>query len=249
MSPLEFTLLFFAGVAVNTYAILVGGAMFLSIPLFQLVFPHAAVGQLIGTIKVGSLARGASAVAVTLRKVDLRDHVAEILIPLLVGTLVASYFISGISQLWVLPAVLMAIAVSENAKRLSKVFSRKLFQAFAVGTGLYGGAIGAGVITMIMALLRIKLPLDEDIAQVRIDANAIEFAMNVVAVLVLWGVGGLSGYVWVPWAAGSAVGGFLGGRLLNRMTTARTKYQRVLLIAVYVLAVAAALMPWVKGLS
>lgn len=142
----------------NTYAILVGGAMFLSIAIFQLVFPHAAVGQLIGTIKVGSLARRATSVAVTFKQVNLRRHAAEILIPLLLGAVVGADFISDVSQLWVLPAIVLAILVSENAKRLGSVFSRRLFQVCAFAVGLYGGAIGAGVIAMIMALLRIKLP-------------------------------------------------------------------------------------------
>jgi hypothetical protein len=234
---------------INTWAVLAGGAMFLSIPLFQLLFPQAALGQLIGTIKVGSLARGASSVAVTFRQVNLRHHSVEILVPLLLGAIVGAYFISDVSQLWVLPAMVVAIVVSENARRLSAVFSRRMFQVSAVSVGVYGGAIGAGVMTMILAILRIKLPAEEDIAQVRIDANAVEFLMNVAAVVLLISVGGLTGYAWVAWAIGAVAGGILGGKLLKRMKTIASRFQRRLLVAAYVVALITAIVPWMKEFS
>ncbi len=218
--------------------------MFLALPIFQLVFPGASVGHLVGTIKVGSLTRGLTSVGVTFRHVNLRGHVIDILAPLLLGVAAGAWFISSISQLWVLPAVLLAIAASEYAKRLNAIFSRRLFQISAFAVGLYGGIIGAGVITMIIALLRIKIPEDSAIAQVRIDANAVELIMNIGAIIVAWRVGNLDNFAWVPWALGSAIGGVLGGRLLKKTVTVSRRTQRLLLLCVYGLAAAAALVPW-----
>lgn len=203
---LPWVFLFLAGVFVSVYAVLIGGAMFLALPVFQILFPDMALGTLLGSIKVGSLFRGFTSVAVTFKRVNLRGVGILVILPALIGSVGGALFVARASQLWILPAVGIAILASEQGKWIHDHVSRPLVSLAALLVGLYGGVIGAGVIIMIMALLRTVFAADSSIAQVRIDAILVEFGMGVCAVFTLWASGSLSGLAWLPWSLGCAVG-------------------------------------------
>lgn len=57
----QLIIIFLAAVPLGIYAIIFGGTLFLSLPYFQILFPEALVGSIVGNIKVGSVFRNGMA--------------------------------------------------------------------------------------------------------------------------------------------------------------------------------------------
>ena len=136
--------LFLAGALLGVYAVVIGGGMFLSVPLFQFLYPAASIGQIVGSIKVGSATRGLASTWATWRQVRPSEGLL-LSAPFVVGAALGAYLISGIDQRWMLPIVVSAIVISECAPRLHRVLNKSLFRASALVTGVYGGVLGAGL--------------------------------------------------------------------------------------------------------
>jgi uncharacterized protein len=239
-------ILFFAGAILGVYAVVVGGGMFFSVPLFQFLLPTASVGQIVGSIKVGSATRGLASTWTTWHRVRLREGLL-LAVPFVIGATIGAYLISGIDQRWMLPIVVSAIVVSELAPRLHRILDRTLYRAAALVAGVYGGVLGAGLGVLIVALLRVLIPDESRIMDVKIQARFIEFIMGLAAITVHFWAGNLVTNVWLPWALGSFVGGALGGLLLNRLINVPAPVQRFFLFAAYAAALAGAGAPYFPG--
>lgn len=233
-------LVFFTAIPVGVMAILVGGTMFLSIPLFQLLFPNMAMGALIGNFKVGSVVRDIVA-SYVLRKKIVVQKILPIIIAFLLGSALGAFGVADLSQAFVLPAIIIGILLAEFAQKISANISRKTYLIVAFAVGVFGGILGAGISVLIIALLRVKNPKDEDIHVIRAEAVFLELTINAMAVLVFLTYGKLSPAVFIPWAAGSFVGGTIGSHLLHKTGRLSPRFQKNLLRAVFVFALVIAL--------
>ena len=236
-------LLFLAGGVLGVYAVVLGGGMFFSVPLFQFLFPAAPVGQIVGNIRVGSAARGLASTWTTWRQVRVAEGLL-LAIPFVVGATVGAYLISGIDQRWMLPIIVSAIVLSESASQLHRILHKGLHWLVALITGIYGGVLGAGLGVLIVAFLRVRTPADDHIVDVKIQARFIEFVMGIAAIVVHFLAGNLIAALWLPWAAGNLAGGALGGLLLKRLLAISARTQRLLLRAAYAVALIGALIPY-----
>ena len=62
--------LFLSAVPIGVFAVVLGGSMFLSIPVFQIFFPEMSMSAVIGNIKVGSVIRNMGAVVVLKKHIN-----------------------------------------------------------------------------------------------------------------------------------------------------------------------------------
>lgn len=235
--------LFCAGAILGAYAVVIGGGMFFSVPLFQFLFPAATVGQIVGSIKVGSATRGLASTWATWRQVRVKEGLM-LAAPFVVGAAAGAYLIAGIDQRWILPIVLGAIVISELAARLHTLLHPSFYWPASLAAGAYGGVLGAGLGVLIVALLRVLTPDETRIVDVKIQARFVEFVMGVAAITVHIWAGNLVTGIWLPWALGNLVGGAAGGLLLNRLLHVPARIQRLMLYAAYAAALAGAALPY-----
>lgn len=231
--------LFLGGIPIGMYAFMIGGAMFLSIPFFQLLFPEFTMGALLGNIRIGSAIRTISG------SWSLRKHIhykasVKTVIPLCIGALLGAFGVASISQSFVLPAILVAIVLSENAKWISDHLSQKHIFLITLLLGIFGGILGAGIGLILLALSRIQIPDDTKIVDVRANAVFMELFLHWFAVIAFFIQGVMMPEIWVPWAAGSFTGGLIGGTLVQYTGKLPARGQRILLRIVFVFAIGVA---------
>lgn len=231
--------LFFGGIVIGVLAILLGGTMFFSIPLFQFLFPGLSLGGIVGNIKVGSVIRSISASSALWKKVSL-NIALPFLLPLVIGSAIGALSIASVSQNFVLPALIVAIILSEAAGVISRNMPRSLMHVFSFGFGLFGGILGAGIGAILPALVRMRIPDDAQIVDVRAIAVFLELSIHIVAVIVLLFAGVLDMNIWLPWSAGSLIGGYIGGRLIVHTGKLSGTVQRWMLRGVFLFAIALA---------
>lgn len=228
--------LFASSVPIGIFAIVFGGTMFLSIPVFQLLFPEMIMASIIGNIKMGSVIRNVGAVH------TLRKHInAKKFLPLIAifcaGSIIGALLVSHASNALILPTIVVAIFVTEFAPWISKHIPKSFFYLITFAVGIFGGIIGAGILLLIIALLRIAIPEDHNLHHVRSLAIFTELLMAVVAVIVFAFTGHLIFHVWVVWAVGSLIGGFIGGKILHHTGKMSPHVQKWALRAIFVFAV------------
>ena len=140
------------------------------------------------------------------------------------------------SQKYVLPIIIGAFFVTEYAQVLASKFGPKLFIVLAILVGIYGGLFGAGIFLLILALVRMKIPQDERIIEVRVNTVVLEIGNAAAAVVAFAILGKLSFTIWVPWAAGSIIGGYLGGVVIKKTGHCAPETQKTLLRLIFLFA-------------
>src|SRR6516165_4962489 len=238
-------LLVVGGFIVGILSVIVGGGFFVSIPLFQFLFPTASYGAIIGNLKVGSFFRG---IASTITNRNEIDWLGNLLwsVPLVIGTVLGVMVIAHLHQRWMLPAIITAIALSELAPWLAKRITKGSFQAASLATGAYAGFLGAGIGIILVALFRLKHPAVERIAHVNIQARFVEWLIGIVAVIAHYFHGNLILALWLVWSVGSFAGGLMGGLLLENLGAMSGKMQKSVLRLAYLVAIAGALLPFLN---
>jgi uncharacterized membrane protein YfcA len=250
LAPWVFTrqpaLLLVGGFIVGILSVIVGGGFFVSIPLFQFLFPTVSYGAIIGNLKVGSFFRGIGSTITNRREIDWLGNLLWS-VPLVIGTVLGVMVIAHLHQRWMLPAIIAAIALSERAPWLAKRITKGSFQAASLATGVYAGFLGAGIGIILVALFRLEHPEDERIAHVKIQARFIEWLIGIVAVIAHYFHGNLILALWLVWSVGSFAGGLVGGVLLEKLGTMPGNIQKIVLRLAYLVAIAGALLPFLNS--
>src|SRR4029453_17037221 len=241
----ETALLLVGGFVVGIFSVIIGGGFFISIPLFQFLFPSVSYGAIVGNLKVGSFFRGIGSTITNRKEID---WLGEPLLsgPLVPGTGLGVMVIAKLHQRWMLPAILAAIAVSELAPWLAKGITKGSFRAASLATGAYAGFLGAGMGIILVALFRLQHPEDERIAHVQVQARFVEWLIGIVAVIAHYFHGNLILAVWFVWSVGSFAGGLAGGVFFEKLGAMPGKIQKIVLRLAYLVAIAGALLPFLN---
>ncbi|NBX66434.1 MAG: hypothetical protein EBQ96_05505 [Proteobacteria bacterium] len=97
-----------AGFILGVFAVVFGGTMFFTIPLMQVLFPAASFGVIIGNAKVGSFFRSIGSTISTHKQIAYKDCL-KLSVTAFIGTAIGASLIADLSQMWLFPAVCMAI--------------------------------------------------------------------------------------------------------------------------------------------
>lgn len=224
------------GIVAGVIAAVVGGGMFFSLPVFQLLFPRVPLGVLVGNIKVGSFIRGIGSAATTWRLIEFKRTLNASLVAFS-GTLIGAFIITDLDQRWLLPLTVFAVIVAELTPRISKYITARTFTGASFLIGLYTGFLGAGTGIFLVALFRAKHPEDAEIAVVKANARFAETFLGISAVAVHWFFGNLMLALWLPWSIGAFVGGMLGGWFINFMNRLSGRWQKAILRFGFALAI------------
>ena len=239
-------ILLVSGLLIGIFSVVIGGGFFFSVPLLQLLFPHASVGVIVGNLKVASLVRGVSTAWVTRHSIAWRDTLI-CSIPLVIGSFFGATLIADLSQRWILPVLLLAVLVTERAAYLSKYFSvSKLYWAFFL-LGIYTGFLGAGTGLLIVTLLRLRHPEDGEIAWIKIQTRLIELVAVVSAVIAHLLHGNLVMDIWLYYSIGAFVGGMVGGAILERLEKLSGRVQHIVLRIAFLFGIAVSSKAFILG--
>lgn len=225
-----------AGFVIAVVGVIFGGSLFLSIPLMQIIFPGISFGSVIGNIKTGSFFRGLGSTLSTVKKIELKENL-PLIVTLVLGTIAGSTIISRLDQKWVLPALLIAIILSEFNKKIAKHITKKIYYLAVIMTGVYTGFLGAGSSLLIIALLRFKHKKDEKIGHITIQARFVEWIASFFAVSTHLINGDLIAAIWIPWSIGSILGGIVGGVMLKKIGKMPGKIQKSFLRTAFAIAI------------
>lgn len=241
----------FSGFFISIFAVLFGGSMFFSVPVFQLLFPGATIGAIVGSIKAGSFARG---LITTLKTAPhIRFESLPLYSFLLIWGVFGAFSIAELSQDYLLPVVIVGILVTVFSNKLEALISRsanasgaKHILAFTVG--VYGGFFGAGVALLVFALIRIFEPerygSDDHIIEAKIQARFLEFILVIVALtghLISGTITTANSEMWLPWTIGAGFGGLVGAMGLIHLKKAPTKVQQAILYGSFAVALLTAI--------
>lgn len=225
------------GCVIGIFAVVFGGAMFFALPFIQAVAPGVSYGAVLGNIKVGSFFRSIGSTLSTWRQIAFADNF-KISTLALAGTVAGASAIADLSQAWLLPSVALAIALAFLAPKIAPHVTEKTFGVAAFFTGVYAGIFGAGIGIILIALLRLKHPAETSIGHVKIQARFVEWILVSAAVLTHLFHSNIIAALWVPWSAGSIVGGYIGGVLLKKMGALSGTLQKAILYTAFALAFA-----------
>jgi uncharacterized membrane protein YfcA len=233
MEPTLFFTLLFSAIVIGTFAVLFGGTLFLSLPLFQILFPEMSLAALVGNIKLGSVVRNATAL------IPLWSFIQKDIVPLAAvlctGSVLGALLVTEVSLYWVPAVLIVGWLVSERAGKIT--LSKNLYWLAACTIGVYGGILGAGIMLLIVALLQLR----HELVHARANAVALELSVSAVAVLVFLQLSLIEWTIALTWAAGGIIGGYLGGALLAKTGSLSGETQRWLLRAAFVLALVVAI--------
>lgn len=221
-------ILVICGIMIGILSVLVGGGAFFSAPLIQWLFPGVSLGAIVGNIKAGSFFRSIGSTITTHQHIQYKQNLKLSLIAI-VGTLAGVSVIHDLSQKWLFPIIILAITVSIAAPRIAAHLGSKSFNAASFFIGFYAGFFGAGYGILMIALMRLKYPADEDIAFVKIQARFIEWLLATIAVIAHFLHGNLIVAIWIPWATGSIIGGVIGGIILKKLGSFSGRVQKSVL--------------------
>lgn len=232
----QLLIIFFAAIPIGIYAILFGGSLFLSMPVFQILFPQALVGSIIGNIKVGSVFRNGIALYSGKETSISLLNTLKTALPYIIGTIIGSWGIISLPQIFMIPILIGAIIITEISTTIIKLIPNYLYIAIALLTGIYIGIFGAGSLISILALLHIKNPQNKNIAKTRLEALFIEFILAIISITIFFIGGKLNLMVAFAWTSGSLIGGYFGGKLITRSGKLSPKTQKNFLRATFVIA-------------
>jgi uncharacterized membrane protein YfcA len=227
MSPLDAVAIFAAGLAAGTVNVIVGSGSLITFPtLLALGYPPVLANV---SNNVGLVPGNVSAtVAYRAELVGQRRRLLQLGWASLVGGLIGAVLLLGLPHSVFKAAVPVLIAVAAVLMALQPRISAGLERrgtrpahggpALTAGvllTGVYGGYFGAAQGVVLIALLAIFI--DDDLQRLNGTKNALALTVNAVAGVffiatthVSWSVAGLI-------AAGSVIGGQVGGRYGRRL--------------------------------
>lgn len=236
---------FLSSIPIGIFAIVMGGTMFLSIPVFQILIPEFTLGAIVGTVKVGRVLGNAIALAPLKKNIQPKKILFLSLILCITGA-IGALGLTSVSNSYILPAILIAMLVMEGAPWLSTKMNRSWLTIAAIAVGIYGGFIGAGTSLIILALLRLYTPGDEKIVEVRSQGIYLEMINSAAAVAVIAFSGILVTPIWLAWTAGSIIGSYIGGIIIERTGKMPPHIQKWMLRAVFLFAICVAV--WRMGI-
>tara|TARA_Y100001001_G_scaffold163312_1_gene191989 strand:+ start:971 stop:1459 length:489 start_codon:yes stop_codon:yes gene_type:complete len=149
--------------------------------------------------------------------------------------------ISNIDQIWLIPAIIVAIILALFAPTIANKISKKTFRIASFGAGFYAGIFGAGIGLLLIALLRVKYPREDQIAHVKIQARFAELLLVISAVITHILHGNIIAAIWIPWSIGALVGGYFAGIILHKIGKLPGKTQMILLYTAFAVALLAAI--------
>ena len=201
-----------AAVPIGIFGVVFGGNLFLSLPLFQFMFPDMALGAIIGNVKPGSIVRNIASLAPLRHYVLVRSSVIFVL-TLSLGSIVGATFISMLSasKFYVIPVLIAGWCVMVSAPTLGRYVSHLGFMVAAFCIGMYGGIFGAGISLLIAALIRLRHGGDSELLLVRANSLYLETILTFASVFIFLYQGLIDWWIASIWAIGSFVGGYLGG--------------------------------------
>lgn len=228
-----------AGILIGIQGVVFGGSMFVSLPLFVYLVPGCTTGQYVGNLKLGSLLRSIASTTSTRNSVDWA-YCLGMAWPFVLGTIMGAYLISTLIASYLLLLMVVAVLVAEFAERISKLefwHDRDFFFIAAFAAGIYAGFLGVGLAYLLVALIRVNNPKDEDIIWVKIQARFIETITVIAAVCTHFVNGNIKIEIVFYWAIGTTLGGILGGRLLKRLVAIPPKAQLWIMRASYAMGI------------
>jgi uncharacterized membrane protein YfcA len=227
MSPLDSLAIFAAGLAAGTVNVIVGSGSLITFPiLLALGYPPvlANVSNTVGLVP-GSVS---AVVAYRRELVGQRTRLLQLGGASLLGglsgailllSLPGSVFKAAVPALIAIAALLMA-AQPRISAGLERRGTRRLhggagLQAGVFLTGIYGGYFGAAQSVILIALLAIFI--DDDLQRLNGTKNVLALIVNAVAGLLFIATTTISWSVVGLIAAGSVIGGQVGGRYGRRL--------------------------------
>ena len=212
MDPWTTLWLLVAAVPIGIFGVVFGGNLFLSLPLFQIMFPDMVLGAMIGNIKPGSIVRNLASL-VPLRKHIMVQSSLLLVLALSTGSIVGATFIASLSasRVYVIPVLILGWLVMISAPRLGQYVSHIGFMLTAFVVGMYGGIFGAGISLLIVALLRLRHGATSELLLVRANSLYLETILTFASVFIFLYKGLVDWRIALVWAIGSIVGGYLGG--------------------------------------
>ena len=232
-------LLFFGGVLISIFGSVVGGSLFLSVPFVSLLFPGISLASAIGNIKVGSTFRGLGFIAAVWREIEYKRYLPFLFL-LFFGTVLGVLAISALDKKWLLPLLCFAILFVEVAPKVAHKISKKMFLSGGFLAGMYYGFFGPGIHFLLLALLRTQNPKSSQIVKNKMQIIYLETMVGFWAIFMHFSQGHLVAKIWICWAAGSLVGGILGGKILQKVGKMPGGTQTLLLRISFVIALLAA---------
>lgn len=235
MDIVTLTIVFLSAIVIGIFAVVMGGTLFLSLPLFQILFPEMALGAIVGNIKIGSVLRNAAALIPTASKLDWQ--VLKLAPILCLGSVLGSLQIVSVSTVIVPIVLITGLLIHEFGRRLK--ITSQLFWLIAFGVGFYGGIFGAGIMLLILSLLNLRYA---SLVEARAGALLLEMLLSIVAVAVFWQHELIVWPLALIWAGGGIIGGFAGGAIINRTGKLPPTIQGWLVRSVFLLALLVALL-------
>ncbi len=208
MDLLMYGVIFVSAILIGIFAVVMGGTLFLSLPLFQILFPEMSLAAIIANIKFGSVFRNVGALRPLYHKLSIG---CLWLAPLLCfGSLIGSWQVLSFSEAAV-PIVLVAgLIANEFGEKLS--LPKPLLAVAALAIGVYGGIFGAGIMLLILSLLKLN---QKDTVDARANALLLEMILSAVAVAFFWYSNLINWPIALTWTAGGILGGVLGGYIIK----------------------------------
>lgn len=234
-------LLFGAAIPIGIFGVVFGGNLFLSLPLFQIMFPDMVLGAMIGNIKPGSIVRNLASLAPLRNQIMVKatlSFAAALCVGSLSGALLITYL--SASKVFVIPILVLGWLVMTYAPRLGHYVSHTGFMLAAFLVGMYGGIFGAGISLLIVALLRIRHGTDSELLFVRANSLYLETILTFVSVFIFLQKGLINWRFALVWAIGSVIGGYLGGKILARTGKMKPSVQKAIFHVSFGIAVTVA---------
>ncbi len=200
--------IFVSAIFIGVFAVVMGGTLFLSLPLFQILFPEMSLGAIVGNVKFGSIFRNATALIPLYKQLDKK--VLWLAPTLCLGSIMGSWLVASVSQAVVPGVLITGLLIHEYGKKLK--LPDYLFWVIAFLIGFYGGIFGAGIMLLIVLLLRLR---DTTAIDARANALLLEMLLSFVAVLTFWHLNLINWPIAIVWAAGGMGGGLIGGLLIK----------------------------------
>lgn len=208
MDPSILTIVFGCGIIIGVLAVVMGGTLFLSFPLFQILFPEMSLAAIVGNIKIGSVLRNVTALMPLYKNLDAR---VLLLAPILcIGSLVGSYFTAMVS-LSIIPLVLvLGLMVHEFGRKIA--IHKSVYWVALFLVGFYGGVFGAGILLLVLALVTMQY---RNLVDARTNALLLELLVSAIAVFFFAQLALINWSVALVWALGGMIGGYLGGLVIR----------------------------------
>ena len=234
MDLFTLSIVFTGGIGIGIFAVVMGGTLFLSLPLFQFLFPEMALAAIIGTIKLGSIFRNTAALIPLYKQLDW--SVLRLAPILCAGSLLGSWQVVSITPAIVPFVLVLGLLAHEYGGKIP--LPKSLFIVIAFLVGFYGGIFGAGIMLLLLSLLKVRLGA---LVDARANALLLELLLSLTAVITFWYLNYINWNLAFVWTAGSIIGGVLGGMIIKRTGKWPVDTQNLLIRVAFVIALVVAM--------